>query len=156
MQERRLISSLLVAIASLLLAPAAYAQDAPPADGADVWQIIEDQWNAEEKGDRKWPERLLVEDFSGWNKNSPAPRGKQSTIYWNRFAERQGSTVAHELYPLSIVVNGDVAIAHYLYSIGFEAKDGDIETTNGRFTDILVRTEDGWRFLAWHGGADEE
>jgi ketosteroid isomerase-like protein len=117
--------------------------------------IIEDQWNADEKGDKRWPERLLTDDFSGWDKSSPAPRSKSSTIYWNRFSERQGETVAHELYPLSILVRGDTAIAHYLYTTAFETRDGEIEVTNGRFTDVLVRTDEGWKFLSWHGGADE-
>jgi len=27
--------------------------------------------------------------------------------------------------------------------------------SNGRYTDILVRKEDGWKFIAWHGGDDE-
>lgn len=132
----------------------ALAQD-PPSDAANIWVVIEEQWNAEEKGDKRWPERLLTDDFSGWDKSSPAPRSKSSTIYWNRFSERQGETVAHELYPLSILVRGDTAIAHYLYTTAFEAKDGEIEVTNGRFTDVLVRTDEGWKFLSWHGGADE-
>jgi hypothetical protein len=33
-------------------------------------------------------------------------------------------------------------------------KEGEFETTNGRYTDILVRTDDGWKFLAWAGGDD--
>ena len=126
-----------------------------PSDGANVWKVVEEQWNAEEKGDKRWPERLLADDFSGWQKTSPAPRTKSSTIYWNRFADRQGQTVAHELYPLSIVVRGDTAIAHYLYTSAFEAKDGEIEVSNGRYTDVLIRSQEGWKFLAWHGGADE-
>ena len=132
----------------------AVAQDQPD-DAANIWVIIEEQWNADEKGDKRWPERLLTDDFSGWDKSSPAPRSKSSTIYWNRFSERQGETVAHELYPLSILVRGDTAIAHYLYTTAFETRDGEIEVTNGRFTDVLVRTDEGWKFLSWHGGADE-
>jgi ketosteroid isomerase-like protein len=66
-----------------------------------------------------------------------------------------GRVVRYELYPLSITVHGDVAVAHYLYSTAFKKKDGDIEMSNGRYTDVLVRTEDGWKFLAWHGGDDD-
>jgi ketosteroid isomerase-like protein len=124
-------------------------------DSADVWSAVEAQWAAEEKGDKKWIQRMLSEDFVGWGKNSPAPRGKQSTEMWDRFTDQQGNMVAHELYPLSIVVHGDVAVAHYLYTSATEDKDKDVETRNGRYTDILVRNEDGWIFLAWHGGNDE-
>ncbi len=141
-----------VIVFACLAMPVVHAQEDA---SADVWKVIEEQWNAEEKEDRRWPERLLVDDFSGWDKDSPAPRGKRSTIYWERFGERQGKTVAHELYPLSIVVQGDVAIAHYLYTSAFQDKGGEIEMTNGRFTDVLVQTDDGWKFLSWHGGADD-
>jgi ketosteroid isomerase-like protein len=124
-------------------------------DSADVWSAVEAQWAADEKGDKKWVQRMLSEDFTGWGKNSPAPRDKQSTEMWDRFTDQQGSMVAHELYPLSIVVHGDVAVAHYLYTSATEDKDKEVETSNGRYTDILIRGEDGWIFLAWHGGDDE-
>jgi len=124
-------------------------------DQADVWSVVERQWEAVGKGDKKWIERFLVDEFSGWQKNSPAPRNKSSTQMWERFNETQGSVVAHELYPLAIIVHGDVAVAHYLYTSAFKDSDGDVDVNNGRFSDVLVRTEDGWRFLSWHGGDDE-
>jgi ketosteroid isomerase-like protein len=124
-------------------------------DRADVWTTVEQQWSALEKGDSKWIDQLLTEDFSGWGKSSPAPRGKTSTKMWNRFNEENNDLLAHELYPLSIVVHGDVGIVHYLYTSASRDSKGTIETSNGRYTDILVRTGDGWKFLAWHGGDDE-
>jgi ketosteroid isomerase-like protein len=124
-------------------------------DPADVWSVIEEEWNANEKGDTKWPDRLLAEDFTGWGKESPAPRDVASTKLWNRFSVQTGKMLAHELYPLSIVVHDDVAIAHYLYRSAFQPKGGDIAMSNGRYTDILVRTDAGWKFLAWHGGDDD-
>ena len=123
-------------------------------DSADVWAVIEAEWNADEKGDKKWPDRLLTDDFSGWGNDSPAPRSKSSIKMWDRFSEQLGKMVAHELYPLSIVIHDDVAVAHYLYSSAFQAKDGEIDMSTGRYTDVLVRADDGWKFLTWHGGDD--
>jgi ketosteroid isomerase-like protein len=137
----------------LIFVLAANAQDVPN-DQADVWSVIEDQWNAEAKGDKKWADRLLSDDFSGWDNNSPAPRSKASTKMWDRFNDEQGDTVAHELYPLAIVVHGDIAIAHYLYTSAFKDNNNETELNNGRYTDILVRTDAGWKFLGWHGGDD--
>lgn len=153
MEKKGLISTALLGL-SLFAMGAAHAQGNVQ-DSADVWSIVEEQWNAEEKGDERWIDRMLTDNFSGWSKNSPAPRNKNSTKMWDRFTDQQGSMVAHELYPLSITINGDVAIAHYLYTSAYEDKDGEVELTNGRYTDILIRTEDGWRFIAWHGGDDE-
>jgi ketosteroid isomerase-like protein len=137
----------------LLLVPMAYAQNTTN-DQADVWATVEGQWNAVQKGDSKWIDRMLLDNFSGWGNNSPAPRSKTSTRMWTDFGDKQGRVVAHELYPLAIVVEGDIAVAHYLYTSAFENSDNDVEMNNGRYTDILVRTDDGWKFIAWHGGDD--
>jgi len=142
-----------VTVSALLWLGSAIAQDGRD-DSTNVWIAVEAQWDAEENGDKDWIDRMLSESFYGWTKEAPAPRSKSSTKMWDRFNDQQGEMVAHELYPLEIVVKGDTAIAHYLYSSAFENKDGEVETTHGRYTDILIRTDDGWRFLGWHGGAD--
>jgi hypothetical protein len=144
---------LLLTSVFLLSFASAFSQESTD-DSVDVWSVIEKEWHADEQGDRDWPDRLLTEDFSGWGYDSPAPRSKTSTKMWDRFSEQLGKMVAHELYPLSIVVHNDVAVAHYLYSSAFKPKDGDIEMSNGRYTDVLVRSDDGWIFLTWHGGDD--
>ena len=131
----------------------AVAQDARD-DATDVWIAVEAQWEADEKGDKKWIDRMLADSFYGWGKNSPAPRSKSSTRKWDRFSDEQGSVVAHELYPLEIVVHEDMAVVHYLYSSAFKDKDGEIKMNTGRYTDILVRSADGWQFIGWHGGDD--
>ena len=143
-----------VAAAIVLLSGIAAAQDAS-GDQASVWAVVEKQWNDVSEGDKKWMDELLADDFTGWPKSSPAPRNKASTKMWNRFNESQGKLVAHELYPLSIVVHADVAVAHYLYSSAYKNKDGEVEMNNGRYSDVLVRTDDGWKFLTWHGGSDD-
>ena len=133
---------------------AASAQD-DTNDEADVLLTIEREWEASRKGDQDKIDDMLTADFMGWGKNSPAPRSKTSTSNWSRFSTEMGRIVRYELYPLSITVRGDVAVAHYLYSTAFKDKKGEIEMSNGRYTDVLVRTEDGWKFVAWHGGDDD-
>ena len=147
-------SRLIILGACLALAGPVVAQETAN-DQADVWSTIEQQWDASEKGDKKWTDRFLADNFSGWPKNSPAPRNKSSTQMWDRFNDTQGDMVAHELYPLAIIVHGDLAVAHYLYTSAYEEKKGDVEVSNGRYSDVLIRVEDGWKFLSWHGGDDE-
>jgi len=149
---------LLVLVGTVCLANLSWAQDssqAADADRADVWSTVEAQWSAQEKGNEKWTDTYLAEDFSGWDTSSPAPRGKSSTKMWNRFNKKVSESLAHELYPLLIVVTGDTGVAHYLYTSASKDNDGKITTVNGRYTDILIRTADGWKFIAWHGGEDE-
>ncbi|MFQ5547461.1 MAG: nuclear transport factor 2 family protein [Woeseia sp.] len=145
--------------------PAQEAAEEPAADEAvvpeetddyvAVWSVIEEQWEAAQRGDRRWVERLLSADFIGWPKNSPAPRDKASTRMWNDFSTEQSKGLAHELYPLSTVIHGDMAIAHYMYTNASENSEGETEVTNGRYTDVLVRDGGEWKFIAWHGGDDD-
>jgi ketosteroid isomerase-like protein len=75
---------------------------------------------------------------------------------WARFNADQNKGLTHELYPLSIVVHGDTAVVHYLYTVAVQTTDKQIVTSNGRYTDILVRDGTDWKFLSWHGGDDTE
>ena len=144
-----------VLLASVLLLSAPDA----PAQGIDddqvaVWEAVEAIWAAEERGDDEWVETMLSADFMGWPNSSPAPRSKASTRMWNRFTADQQEGVTHELFPLSIVVHGDVAIVHYLYTNAVRTREKKTQVSNGRYTDVLVRDDGAWKFLSWHGGDD--
>ena len=150
-----------IALSILLLsASTAYAQDsAEPGSGndqANVWASVEEIWAAEEAGDLERVDRMISADFMGWPYASPAPRSKASTRMWTRFNNEQNKGLAHELYPLSIVIHGDMAIAHYLYSMATQTRDKKVVSSNGRYTDILVRDGGSWKFISWHGGSDTE
>ena len=95
---------------------------------------------------------LLAEDFMAWPYESPAPRNVMSTRIWYEFRDDQGKVLEHELYRLSIVVHGDMAVAHYLYTQATESRDDEVAVVNGRYTDVLVRDNGEWRFISWHGG----
>ena len=144
-----------VTLSTLLLSgSAALAQDSAD-DQAAVWATIEEVWSAEERGDESWVDTNLSADFVGWPVSSPAPRSKGSTRMWARFNAENSKGLTHELYPLSIIVHGDMAVAHYLYTMATQAKDKRIVTSNGRYTDVLVRDGTAWKFITWHGGDDE-
>lgn len=130
------------------------AQDTP--DDAAVWLVVQEQWDASENGDTKWMDTLLATDFTGWSNSSPAPRTKDSVKMWDKFRSKQWKGKAHELYPLSIVVHRDTAIVHYLYTNAGENAAGESKVINGRYTDVLVRIDGNWKFIAWHGGADDD
>lgn len=150
----RVRSKFVLGLIAVLGVSTGYAQDIRD-DEADVFLAIEREWDAALAGDQDEVDDMLADTFMGWNKNSPAPRSKRSTSKWSRFVEDEvGKMLRYELYPLSITVHGDVAIAHYLYSTAFKPKGGDVKMTNGRYTDVLLRGEDGWKFVAWHGGDD--
>ncbi|MDH3458166.1 MAG: nuclear transport factor 2 family protein [Gemmatimonadota bacterium] len=145
----------LFAVAGLLasMSTAATAQTWSP-EQLGVWGVIEAQWQAAAAEDGTWPDRFLHDQFRGWANEFPAPRDKSSTERWMRYSVENSTTLMHELFPLNIIVQGNIAVAHYLYAIATENRKGERRTTHGRFTDILVRDGDRWRFIAWHGGDD--
>jgi len=146
---------LLSVIFSVLLLQGGFANAQDNVDDqAAVWASIEAIWDAQEQGKDGWVDTMLSADFMGWPNASPAPRSKASTRMWARFDADQNKGLAHELYPLSIVVHGDVAIVHYLYTSFTLSKDKRTQSRNGRFTDVLVRDGDSWKFISWHGGTE--
>lgn len=152
---KQLLRLYALALAALLLSGGpAFAQGSAD-DQASVWSTVEQVWTADERGDDDWVDLMLSADFMGWPDSSPAPRSKASTRMWTRFDAEQHKGLTHELYPLSIVVHGDVAVAHYLYTMAVQTRDKNIVVTNGRYTDVLVRDGTNWKFLSWHGGDDE-
>ncbi|MEX0976445.1 MAG: nuclear transport factor 2 family protein [Woeseia sp.] len=154
MKKNGLFTGATLIVLCLLIVSAARSQETGD-DQVAVWAVIEKQWAAENQDDSEWIDELLTADFVGWPYDSPAPRSRASTRMWNEVAQSQWENRAHELYPLSIVVRGDTAIAHYLFSNAGENADGKIVTRNGRFTDVLVRVDREWKFLSWHGGDND-
>jgi len=147
------LGTLLTAV--LLLTPVSGLAQGTADDEAAVWAAVEAIWTAEERGDNDQADEMISEDFMGWPKSSPAPRGKTSTSMWREFNNDLQKGLTHELYPLSIVVHQDMAVAHYLYSSAVQTKGKQVEVSNGRYTDILVRDGDEWKFISWHGGDHE-
>ncbi len=149
-----------VVLTGILLLASGYvfAQESLPDEADDhaaVWAAVERIWAAAERGDDDWVDTMLSADFVGWPNNSPAPRSRGSVRMWNSFDQEQSDAVRHELYPLSIVVHGDMAVVHYLYTNAVQTRNKKINVTNGRYTDVLVRDDGAWKFISWHGGDDD-
>ena len=146
-----------VVLTGILLLASGYvfAQESLPDEADDhaaVWAAVERIWAAAERGDDDWVDTMLSADFVGWPNNSPAPRSRGSVRMWNSFDQEQANGVRHELYPLSIVVHGNMAVVHYLYTNAVQTRDKKVNVTNGRYTDVLVRDDGAWKFISWHGG----
>jgi hypothetical protein len=124
------------------------------AEQTEVWSTIVAQWDASKARDHSWPERFLHASFLGWPDEFPMPRDKAGVQAWEKYSS-EGTTVhVQELSPVGIVVVGSTAVAHYYYSTAAEDRDGKRETTHGRYTDVLVKQDGKWLFIAWRGGDD--
>ena len=74
----------------------------------------------------------------------------------NRYSYANSAVLEHELFPLSCVITGNVAVVNYTYQIAQEDYKKEHKMVTGRYTDILVKENGKWLFLAWSGGDDPE
>ena len=118
----------------------------------EVWNVIEAQWKASMEKDATWPDKYLNEKFLAWSDERPMPRDKSSFNKWFRYGMENSTTLLQELFPVGIVVHDNTAVAHYFYSQASENRKGERKTVHGHYTDILVKENGTWRFLAWSGG----
>jgi hypothetical protein len=121
----------------------------------DVWKVITAQWKALQSKDPKWLE-FLHPKFVGWSSDAPAPDTPEAVGEWSRFHYETTTVLVQKLSPIAIVIHGDTAVAHYYFSEGRDHKDSGRKVAHGRFTDVLVRENGKWLFLAWHGGDKPE
>lgn len=124
------------------------------AEQTEVWNTIVAQWDAAKAKDPNWPERTLHPAFLGWPDEFPMPRDKAGVKEWEKYGSENSQTHVEQLSPVGIVVVGSTAVAHYYYSTATEDREGERETTHGRYTDVLVKEEGKWLFIAWSGGDD--
>ena len=91
----------------------------------------------------------IHDDFSGFLYGEPIPRGKDNFATIGRYFMENVKVAASEMRPLAIIVRGDFAVVHYY---GFAVYEGSLEVSQDRWTDILVREDGVWRWIADHGG----
>lgn len=150
--RRAAILALLIALG---LPATAIAQDWSP-EQTEVWNTIVAQWDASKAKDHTWPDTFLHPSFLGWSDEFPMPRNKAGTKEWEKYSSQNSQVEVQELSPVGIVVVGSTAVAHYYYSTATEDREGKRETTHGRYTDVLVKEDGKWLFIAWRGGDDPQ
>ena len=123
-------------------------------DEMEVWQAIEECSDiyATENMDN-WM-GCYHDDFSGWLYGDPVPRHKSYGRTFDAIWFANNESIAFHIRPIDIRLHGDVAIAHYSYTSVYSNKASEEITETGRWTDILVRDNGRWVWLADHGGPD--
>src|SRR6185312_9044957 len=134
-------------------------------DEAAVWKVIDKEWGRSGCCGRENLMTglryldLVTDDAIVWFWGQPAPMTKESMRTSDGALETPDkpwatTRVAYELYPEGLVIHGNTAVAHYRCRVAVVNKENKLETSNCRFTDILVRDRPGaeWKFLSWVGG----
>ena len=145
--------SFLVASLLILLATIGSAQTWSP-EQQEIWRFEEQQWKMEAEQDASWIEKMVHPNLSYWDVAQAGPQTKASLQRWQRYNYTSNTTLAHELFPISATITGNVAVVQYRYAVARENYKKDRETVTGRYTDILIKEGGRWLFIAWAGGED--
>jgi hypothetical protein len=146
-------SLVLLSIVLAAFAGAAAAQTWSP-DQQEIWRFEEQQWKMAAEKDLTWIDKMVHSNVSYWDADRPAPQNKASLVRWNRYSNTNATVLEQELFPISVTITGNIAVAQYRYTIARENYKKDRETVTGRYTDVLVKEGGRWLFLAWAGGDD--
>ncbi|MBC7789716.1 MAG: nuclear transport factor 2 family protein [Anaerolineae bacterium] len=151
MSIRRLY--LLVPFALAALANSAAAQTWST-EQQEVWKLEEQQWKMAAAKDASWIDKMVHNNLSYWDNDQVAPQNKASLTRWNRYNSGNTTTLEQEIFPISVTITGNVAVAQYRYTTARENTKKERETISGRYTDVFVKDGGRWMFIAWAGGED--
>ncbi len=143
---------------SLLIAMTAYtgvaaAQTWSP-EQQEIWRLEEQQWRMAAAKDLSWIETMVHPNLNFWQSDQPMPRGRASLARWARYDSTNSTIREQELFPISVTITGNVAVAQYRYQVASENYKKERETVTGRYTDVFIRDGNRWLFIAWAGGDD--
>jgi ketosteroid isomerase-like protein len=144
---------LLLPLALALVASAASAQTWS-ADQQELWKLEELQWKMSADKDLTWIDKMVHPNISYWGNDQVAPQNKASLIRWNRYTSGNSTVKEQELFPISMTITGNVAVAQYRYTVASEDYKKEKATVSGRYTDIFLKDGGQWKFIAWAGGDD--
>jgi hypothetical protein len=143
----------LVSLAVLAFAPAVPAQTWS-AEQQEVWKLEELQWKLAASKDSSWIEKMVHPNLSYWDKNWPGPQSKASLLLWDRYNNSSTTVLQQELFPIAIVITGNLAVVQYRYAVARENYKKEQEMVTGRYTDVLLKEGGRWLFITWAGGDD--
>lgn len=143
---------------ALSFALIAFANQAPAQtwspEQQEVWRVEEQQWRMAAEKDLSWVDKMVHPNVSYWDIDQPGPQNKASLARWSRYGSTSTTVLEQELFPITITITGNIAVAQYRYAVARENYKKERETTTGRYTDVLVKEGGRWLFLAWAGGDD--
>jgi hypothetical protein len=149
--NRRLACVALASLALLGFVGSAAAQTWT-AEQQEIWKIEEQQWQMAKDKDVSWIEKMVHPNLRYWQTGMPVPQDRASLARWDRYNNSNATVLEQELFPVSITITGNVAVAQYNYQVARENLKKERETTQGHYTDVFIKDGGRWQFISWSGG----
>jgi hypothetical protein len=126
------------------------------AEQQEIWKFEQQQWAMSKAKDLSWIDTMVHDNMKYWDTGAPMPRDKSSLKHWSRFDAENGTTLEQELFPISATITGNIAVVQYHYMVANETYKKEREIITGHYTDILIKENGRWMFIAWSGGQDKK
>jgi len=124
------------------------------AEQQEIWKVEEQQWKMAASKDLSWMDTMVHPSMRYWETGDPMPRDRASLKRWGRYSNENGTVLEQEIFPISATITGNVAVVQYYYMIARENLKKERETVTGHYTDVLIKENGRWLFIAWAGGDD--
>ncbi len=118
----------------------------------EAWQAVETVWAADSAGNTSEFLSYFHDDYRGWPWGMRAPSTKRMVSKYFHWRHKNLTVNVYNLLPMSIIVKGNTAVVHYLFSRMTTNKEGKSEWIEGRWTDIMVKDGGSWKLIADAGG----
>ena len=138
------------AFALLAAAPQVMAQNLSPEE-QEVWSTLEAQLDRAYAGDWQGNLEYMHPDLVLWGPESevPYPFTETGDLLWRTSNARSGTPLGFELAPVTVVVDGDVAIINFYVRALWEATPGGaVEWISWRGHNTWKKRGDRWLLLA--------
>ena len=152
---KRILSISAVSLMLCGFTGAAVAQAWSP-EQQEIWALEQQQWKMAAAKDLSWIDTMVHPNLRYWETGDPMPRGKESLRRWGKYQVENSTVLEQELFPISITLTGNVAVVQYNYQIARENHKKEREMVTGNYTDVLVKENGRWMFIAWAGGEDKK
>jgi ketosteroid isomerase-like protein len=118
----------------------------------EILKQIEESYELWVKKDVEGFLNYIHDDYCGWHYESGVTQKKSSFVNMANHYFPKTEVIFYELTPLNVQVLDDVAIVHYYFYFLMKDSEGKEQTSQSRYTDILLKENDRWLLISDHGG----
>lgn len=152
----RKLFALMAASFGLLAFAGGAAAQTWSAEQQELWRLEEQQWKMAAAKDTSWMDSMVHPNMRYWETSDPMPRDRASLKHWARYTTENSTVLEQQIFPISATITGNVAVMQYHYVMATENYKKERKMVTGRYTDVLMKDNGKWVFIAWAGGDDSE
>ena len=114
----------------------------------DIWAAVISTWESDLAGE-DWISKHCVDGVLAWSVDNPMPMDKSSLLRNRKYTSKNSEMLFYDVQLAGIAVQGNTAVVHYYFTNERKDAERKIKKDSGRLTDILIKENSKWKYLAW-------